>query len=100
MGLVFTISNRIGATMWAHGQFFLTIRGIHHSRTCTRLRADMEKRQHFIADEKHKGNQHPTLALPSLFEKSSTPSFTYTAPESRQAHDLSHWTGHFYLFSS
>ncbi|KZP15408.1 hypothetical protein FIBSPDRAFT_832994 [Athelia psychrophila] len=64
IGLVFTISNRIGAAMWAH---------------------DMEKQQHFIADEKLKGNQHPTLALPS---KSSTPSSTYTALESPAAAPL------------
>ncbi|KZP16366.1 hypothetical protein FIBSPDRAFT_748872 [Athelia psychrophila] len=38
-GVVFAISNRIGAALWAH---------------------DLEKQQHFIADEKMKGNQHPS----------------------------------------
>ncbi|KZP18101.1 hypothetical protein FIBSPDRAFT_864239, partial [Athelia psychrophila] len=64
IGLVFTISTRIGAAMWPH---------------------DLEKKQHFIADEKREGNQHPTLALPSGSEKSSTPTSMYSALESPAA---------------
>jgi len=59
IGLVFTISNRIGAAMWAH---------------------DLEKKQHFIAAEKVKGNLQSTFTPPS--EKSSTPGSAYTALES------------------
>ncbi|KAF7981340.1 hypothetical protein HWV62_33783 [Athelia sp. TMB] len=59
IGLVFTVSNRIGAAMWAH---------------------DLEKKQHFIAAEKRKGNLHP--AVPTASSKSSTSGSTYTALES------------------
>ena len=50
IGLVFTLSNRIGAAMWAHGMltlysFSITPRNIQYY-------LDLEKRQHFIAELK------------------------------------------------
>jgi len=36
IGLIFTISNRVGAAMWAH---------------------DLEKKQHFISSERHAGRE-------------------------------------------
>ena len=46
VGLIFTVSNRIGAAMWAHGE-----RGNIHLLP-SRLKAwlpDLEKRQHYVA---------------------------------------------------
>ncbi|KAF7967778.1 hypothetical protein HWV62_33195 [Athelia sp. TMB] len=57
--LVFTISNRSGATMWAH---------------------DLEKKQCFIAAKQRKGGLHP--ATPAASSKNSTPGSTYPALES------------------
>ncbi|KAJ7149176.1 hypothetical protein C8R43DRAFT_1192782 [Mycena crocata] len=43
VGLIFTISNRVGAAMWAHGKYlpFLVFSSY--------VPADLEKRQHFVA---------------------------------------------------
>lgn len=46
VGLIFTVSNRIGAAMWAHG-------GLRHPfvkhMSYKRLLSDLEKRQHYVA---------------------------------------------------
>ena len=47
IGLVFSVSNRIGAAMWAHGR--------HNSTSIPAfidLVLDLEKRQHYIAEQK------------------------------------------------
>lgn len=50
IGLVFMISNRIGAAMWAHGMYY------NLSRLCNEHQPhlDLEKRQHYITRERQK----------------------------------------------
>jgi len=48
IGLVFTVSNRVAAAMWAHGVSSFAI-----SRHQSSFRsADLEKRQHFVTEER------------------------------------------------
>jgi hypothetical protein len=49
IGLIFSISNQVGAAMWAHG---MAIYCIWINLTNTRL--DLEKRQHWFAEKKRK----------------------------------------------
>lgn len=48
VGLIFTVSNRIGAAMWAHGMF------VHRfSPSCIFMSSsDLEKRQHYVAAQR------------------------------------------------
>ncbi|KAF7978079.1 hypothetical protein HWV62_1733 [Athelia sp. TMB] len=75
IGLVFTVSNRICAAIWAYGK-----PSIHTFHELARASADLEKKQHFIATEQGKVNLHP--AVPAVSSKSSTPGSTYTALKS------------------
>ena len=50
IGLFFSVSNRIGAAMWAFG----TVVSRVPLPSLTLHFADLEKRQHFVADEKRK----------------------------------------------
>lgn len=49
VGLIFSISNRIGAAMWAHGMSQITLLGSPSPMTCHK---DLEKRQHYVAAER------------------------------------------------
>lgn len=51
IGLFFSVSNRIGAAMWAFGRTFFLARSDAGLITAI---VDLEKRQHFVADEKRK----------------------------------------------
>ncbi|KIM38279.1 hypothetical protein M413DRAFT_249073 [Hebeloma cylindrosporum] len=48
IGLVFTVSNRVGAAMWAYGRFPFALWLLKSSN----VSADLEKRQHFVAEER------------------------------------------------
>jgi len=52
VGLVFTISNRIGAAMWAFGERFLEPGS---SLVLIRDYTDLEKRQHHVAVQRREG---------------------------------------------
>jgi hypothetical protein len=48
IGLVFTVSNRIGAAMWAHGMFVHLLFAL----ICPMSSSDLEKRQHYVAAQR------------------------------------------------
>ena len=50
VGLVFSISNQVGAAMWAHGRliFHISIK----LTICANIKLDLEKRQHWFAEKK------------------------------------------------
>jgi hypothetical protein len=67
IGLAFTISNRIGAAMWAHGMPLLSVlletcaldAYLCHLRlqgTTNADHLDLEKRQHYVAELKRSGH--------------------------------------------
>lgn len=59
IGLVFTISNRIGAAMWAHGVQSVSC---PVNRLLIPANTDLEKRQHFVADRKlREGDRHARI---------------------------------------
>jgi hypothetical protein len=52
IGLVFSISNQIGAAMWAHGMLMCCIS--ENLTICANTDLDLEKRQHWFAEKKIK----------------------------------------------
>lgn len=58
IGLIFSVSNRIGAAMWAHGMSLLSS-GSHCSLVdrLTGTMIDLEKKQHWVAEERAKKGQ-------------------------------------------
>lgn len=58
IGLIFSVSNRIGAAMWAHGMSLLSS-GNHCSflDRLTDIMIDLEKKQHWVAEERSKKGQ-------------------------------------------
>ena len=53
VGLIFTISNRVGAAMWAHG----TSLSVYECNLSLIALLDLEKKQHFIASERLAGRE-------------------------------------------
>lgn len=49
IGMIFSISNRIGAAMWAHGTCPCFSSVAQACRTGTIYATDLEKRQHYVA---------------------------------------------------
>jgi len=68
VGLIFTISNRIGAAMWAHGLSSYPVHSIRrlfaHYCAPNILLADLEKRQHFVAAKLLQRSQSSGLGAP------------------------------------
>jgi hypothetical protein len=56
VGLVFTVSNRIGAAMWAHGMF------VHRCSPSyiPMFSSDLEKRQHYVAAQRRTSVTSPS----------------------------------------
>lgn len=48
IGLIFSVSNRIGAAMWAHGMYLARI-PVHSDKLTGPSSPDLEKRQHYVA---------------------------------------------------
>ena len=51
VGLIFSVSNRVGAAMWAHGMQikFIGLIGVNSD-------SDLEKRQHWFSEKKRKSS--------------------------------------------
>jgi hypothetical protein len=52
IGLIFSISNQIGAAMWAHGMSLYCMRT--NLTICAKPKLDLEKRQHWFGEKKRK----------------------------------------------
>ena len=63
IGLIFLVSNRVGAAMWAHGME-ISKTGI---RSIANSDVDFEKRQHWFAEKKWKSSWFPGFCAQILF---------------------------------
>ena len=61
VGLIFTLSNRVGAAMWAHGTVLFYF--VYEREMSLITFPDLEKKQHFIASERRAGRESHETTL-------------------------------------